>query len=106
VSSKGSDPNQNKANLAVAANPLGTVQGDAIRNITGAVNGPGLIGTNGYEVLQGAFYDATNTAKVIVTQYNFSITDSHALGIDSSRLVPIANENRPANYAVNYYIKY
>lgn len=26
------------------------------------------------------------------------------LNFDASRVVPVANENRPVNYAVNYYI--
>ena len=39
ISTKGADPSANKANVIVTANPLAQVQGDAIRNLEGELNG-------------------------------------------------------------------
>jgi hypothetical protein len=84
---------------------LGTKQGDAIRNITGhqwlrwgclvpieevggaggALNGDGWVDKQ--------------------TQWHRGSACTH-LSFDAARVVPTANENRPVNYAVHYYIKY
>lgn len=89
---------------------LGTAQGDAIRNIRGSI---------GYiqSVFDSTDTDFPNTAtsslygtKVSTygTVYNSSNTQRDVINLyfDASRNVTTATENRPANYAVNYIIKY
>ena len=75
---------------------LGVTQGDAIRNITGtALIRTTEIGTTG-----------------VFTSYAYSsygISAPHGTGMmlqfDASRVVPTADENRPANVAVRYFIR-
>lgn len=76
------------------------MQGDAIRNITGKLNG--------FEIrrygntLEGAFYDTgLNGLGIGDSDY-----DNVIGGFDASRVVPTANENRPKNMAFPLYIKY
>ncbi len=77
---------------------LGTIQGDAIRNITGRFGTPttesGLTSNYG----NGAF-------DVAVTKFGRqagSGGDSVSYSFDASRVVPTANENRPVNKSVIY----
>lgn len=81
---------------------LGSVQGDAIRNITGYF--PADIGQSSWigRYVGGAFYDNgaltsgdTGGQSNEVRKYVF----------DASRVVPVAAENRPKNIAVMYIIK-
>jgi hypothetical protein len=77
---------------------IGQQQCDAIRNIVGdfSINlDPGII--------NGPFGYTGNTTKnyVFVSKRSWP-----APSFDASRVVPVANENRPINYAVHYYIKY
>ena len=80
---------------------LGVLQGDAIRNITGKFSG--------YE-----FGDVKQTRSVgalyVTGEIWFAGNQDHGgsspvLGLDASRVVPTANENRPINIAVRYLIK-
>ena len=79
---------------------LGVLQSDAIRNITGYF---GRVDDNMGDFISGAFY---------LKQYpgwdwdSFrKDTNSQVLYFDASRVVPVAEENRPINRAVRYFIK-
>ena len=91
-----------------AGRGLLSVQGDAIRNITGEVNTD-----NGwfFSTLVGAFYDSkeayTNQQKQRTRAQVMQANDVPGLkkgyfGFDTSRVVPTANENRPRNIAFHY----
>ena len=96
-----------------ATRVLGNVQGDAIRNITGSLNGvigagslaynwgfrPGTIGAIDvpysqapYNVYNGAYYPAEGVG--LTANFN------------ASTVVPTAPENRPINISLLYCIKY
>lgn len=79
---------------------LGKRQEDAIRNITGRW-GSGR--SNGNKAYGGAVQEQWEG-----THYNvgYSPNQSNSFSFDASRVVPVANENRPVNYAVQYCIKY
>jgi microcystin-dependent protein len=80
------------------SNPLGTFQGDAIRNIVGGnINALQLGGTGS---ATGAFTSSSGSAGSATSGANI------IRGFDASRVVPTANENRPRNYAVKICIKY
>ena len=68
---------------------LGELQGDAIRNITGNINANGVF----YGQTIGAGDQGGEAGEY--KKYYF----------DASRVVPTANENRPINKAVRYFIK-
>jgi microcystin-dependent protein len=76
---------------------LNELQGDAIRNITGRFNG-----VESHDVIaEGAIYvsgsGGIGTAK--------SDWDNKIYTFDASKVVPVADENRPINMAINYIIK-
>ena len=84
-----------------SSDALGVLQGDAIRNITGKFSG--------YE-----FGDVKQTRSIgalyVTGEIWFAGNQDHGgsspvLGLDASRIVPTANENRPINIAVRYLIK-
>jgi hypothetical protein len=86
----------------VNAAPLGQRQNDAIRNIEGQFWGDSRR-NQGYTSPNGAFVYAGENGGTYggrgeggPCKYNFN----------AARVVPTANENRPVNYAVNFYIKY
>ena len=70
---------------------LGIQQGDAIRNITGSFTGT-------YTGISGVFYRITGGDIK-------AGSEGELIGLDVSRQVPTANENRPANQAVRYLIR-
>ncbi|MCO7254411.1 phage tail protein [Dickeya oryzae] len=77
-----------------------SLQGDAIRNITGFVSGVYV----GFDAYTGAFYDTGSRNSIapssaVVGQMN----DDFAF--DASRVVPTANENRPRNIAFSYIVR-
>lgn len=82
------------------APPLGQRQGDAIRNITGSW-GSGR--SNGARAYGGAVQEKPEGRHFNV---GYSPNQSNSFSFDASRVVPVANENRPVNYSVNYCIKY
>jgi microcystin-dependent protein len=82
------------------AAPLGQRQGDAIRNIVGDVS-PSWAGDVTVKPT-GAFSGSYKNRSREATNNN----NGWNLNFDASKVVPTANENRPVNYAVNYYIKY
>ena len=84
---------------------LGSAQGDAIRNIVGGFAGYGdrfLI--NEFSGAFGHIGYASRRISVVGEDYNE--TSYNGANFDASRVVPTANENRPRNVAVNFYIKY
>jgi microcystin-dependent protein len=85
-------------NTTYSAAPLGTRQGDAIRNITGDWN---TTGASYAGVYSGAFsvYDSGS-------REGSNANNGKGLNFDAGNVVPTSTENRPVNYAVNYYIKY
>ena len=102
-----SDPDVN-ARLANAhggnsGNNVGSYQGDAIRNITGAC---GTFGGENRGNLpdRGALWRETGSCKNTGSDCNGS--GIRSVNIDASRVVPVGSDNRPKNVAVNYIIKY
>ena len=75
-----------------------SLQGDAIRNITGQLNCPA---ETFYGTPDGAFYLHGSNASVGNHEYRVG-----SLAFDASRVVPTASENRPKNMAFPLYIKY
>ncbi|MCL2145002.1 MAG: phage tail protein [Endomicrobia bacterium] len=85
--------------VTITAAGLGVKQADAIRNISGKTHklwngGTSPTGSFGFEHI-----DDTRPA-------SGSQSGAGLITFDASKTVPTANENRPTNYAVNYYIKY
>ena len=79
---------------------LGIIQGDAIRNITGTFRA-GLW----HETISqtsGAFKDAGAAGPGDDGSQDFS---TRLFDFDASRVVPVAEENRPVNMAVRYLIR-
>ena len=76
---------------------LNSIQGDAIRNIYGETGNGAVEETS--RPYTGAFYKAG-----IGNGPGAGLGDNK-LGIDVSRILPIANEIRPINKAVRYFIK-
>ena len=80
-------------------NNVGSYQGDAIRNITGKVNGS--LSSNWCE---GVFYNTNE--RHYGSDYGGRDTDHARFGLDASRIVPVGSDNRPKNVYVTYIIKY
>ena len=91
----GSQASTHYGTITHSSAALGIFQGDAIRNITGTVGG-NMRPTHG----SGVFYLVSNGPQGNKTSY-----DGAVFGFDASRVVPTANENRPANRSVNWIIR-
>jgi outer membrane lipoprotein SlyB len=77
-------------------NGIGKFTGDAIRKITGE------LGATMAHAVSGAFRGDTAFLRAAPGgEYGFKNID-----FDSSRVVPAADENRPASISVCYYIAY
>ena len=81
---------------------LGELQGDAIRNIEGEFNTE--VVANIYKYATGAFLIGQDIA-LGDGSWSKGFGETHRLIFDASRVVPTANENRPINKAVRYFIK-
>ena len=84
---------------------LGELQGDAIRNITGTMGGSASDKAGLWDYGTGVFYQfnlGKSSVEYSGRYYNYV---SQGMGFDASRVVPVANENRPVNKAVRYFIK-
>jgi hypothetical protein len=83
-------------------NNVGSYQGDAIRNITGKING-----LDAYKYINGttsgAFY-VQHEDKYYGTHSRDN--DNSLVFFDASRVVPTGSDNRPKNVYVTYIIKY
>ena len=86
---------------------LGQRQSDAIRNITGNLGTAHIwIRRNKNDTnAVGAFF-MLSLGWDNLTRSNGIEDVRTTLAFDASRVVPVANENRPTNYAVQYCIKY
>lgn len=89
---------------------FGSIQGDAIRNISGHTRFGDNVNNTGALVhsTEGAFY-GNNNADFWYLDYNGNgnqRNNASRLLFDASRVVPVANENRPRNRAIMYCIKY
>lgn len=87
---------------ATATTPVGTFQGDAIRNITGTFGAEGLSRDTGESSASGALYHEARAHRAYgATGY----VGAARIGLDASRVVPTASENRPKNFSLNFFIK-
>ena len=77
---------------------LGVTQGDAIRNIRGTIAGY----NGGIRAMDGAFVQGWSEYATSAGN-NFNIPSG--VYFDASRVVPTAEENRPANTAVRYLVR-
>lgn len=91
---KGTDSDKNRT--------LGSVQGDAIRNITGRLQG--LLAHMGTRSFTGVFNFAGNVASSKI--FNSGGEPNSIVNFDASRQVPTAPENRPINITVYTCISY
>ncbi|MDR1244566.1 MAG: phage tail protein [Endomicrobium sp.] len=83
--------------------PLGQQQGDAIRNIVGNASITNISASGDNALREDKTRDIHIVAGNIKMRPNAFLGN---LSFDAARVVPVANENRPINFAVHYYIKY
>lgn len=87
-----------------SGNNVGSYQGDAIRNITGAITGGGDDGPlPTLPTGTGAFAIGSSNGN---GANGNNAAGSHNFDFDASRVVPTGSDNRPKNVAVTYIIKY
>ncbi|WP_317405671.1 phage tail protein [Megamonas funiformis] len=84
---------------------LGILQGDAIRNITGTMGGSSSDVAGLWDYGTGVFYQFNQGRYSVYYSKAYFSYVSQGMGFDASRVVPVANENRPVNKAVRYFIK-
>lgn len=84
---------------------LGITQGDAIRNITGKTYTTNVPTAAGFEYGTGAFYIFDLGGQSVDNSGAYYSYIGKGLTFDISRVVPTAEENRPINKAVRYFIK-
>jgi hypothetical protein len=83
-----------------ASNFLGTVQGDAARNITGKVDY--ILSTGSDATGTGALYWEKSQAGAVSTTGSSAKAN---IMFDASRVVPTAAENRPVNFAATLAVR-
>ena len=91
-------PNLDKAFLRPDSRGVGTYQGDAIRNITGST-GPNGKWLDSFSVAMDGAFANKNRQSLSLIGGSGALTFT-GFDFDASRVVPIANENRPKNIAV------
>ena len=91
----GSQVSTHYGNVTHSSGNIGELQGDSIRNIYGSWNSGQYIWSS-----DGAIYGIKNGSIENNDYYN-----GYRAYLDASRVVPVANENRPINIAVRYLIK-
>ena len=84
---------------------LGITQGDAIRNITGKTYTTNVPTAAGFEYGTGAFYIFDLGGQSVDNSGSYYSYIGKGLAFDISKVVPTAEENRPVNKAVRYFIK-
>lgn len=84
-------------------NRVGSYQGDAIRNITGAVHNNIQGHKEWGEQTEGAM---TWIDEKTDASWEDSTPGYSGISFDASRVVPVGSDNRPKNVYVNYIIKY
>lgn len=102
----GNDPNASNRvvlndNGGNTGNNVGSYQGDAIRNITGAFTSASVWPSNG----QG-FVNFTILGNGGGQDGDGADSRTATFSFDASRVVPVGGDNRPKNVYVNYIIKY
>lgn len=102
----GNDPDASSRTMLTnnggnTGNNVGSYQGDAIRNITGKVNG-----SMKDNWCDGAFYHIEPREPHYGSDYSGRADDHSRAGFDASRVVPVGGDNRPKNVYVTYIIKY
>ena len=85
---------------------LGSVQGDAIRNITGYIGPISETFCATGPSQGGALYKVSGGPNGANTPQHVDWTCGGTMGFDAARSVPTANENRPRNIALLACIKY
>ena len=80
-----------------ASGQLGQIQGDGIRNISGTTGGRSYWTNANSALYTAGYWDSMIPAGVGGGAY--------FLGVDASRVVPTAPENRPVNVAVRYLVR-
>lgn len=91
-----------------ASRALLSLQGDAIRNITGSMGNGGSdpFGIYYAPYTSGAFYNSNRTNLNWPGSTSGTLTDrADKIAFDASRQVPTAAENRPRNVAFNYIVR-
>ncbi|MFI3272976.1 MAG: hypothetical protein R3Y11_12910, partial [Pseudomonadota bacterium] len=92
-----------------ASGSLGAVQGDAIRNIEGYYTQSSNASHQMFAepvTASGAYYQSSYETTYYASESSkYYGSMPNEIGIDASRVVPTATENRPVNIAVNYLIK-
>lgn len=78
----------------VAGDHVGTLQGDAIRNITGSV---GRWSSRNMIIEATGCFQAINHGNLVNTFYSSGGGDQITADFDASRVVPTASQNRPAS---------
>lgn len=96
------DPSNRVAmGLGGSSSGVGSMQYDAIRNITGAIAPATYQRLSGAKT--GAFADSgTNVNE---SDGGFSSTQKSGMIFDASRVVPTGEDNRPVNTAINYLLR-
>lgn len=101
----GSVTSTHYGNVQHQSETLGILQGDSIRNITGRFVVDDVVGVGGY----GNEFSPNGAFKVVGSaNYDARSHDTwagHLLSFNASYVVPTANEDRPINRAVRYFIK-
>ena len=96
----GSQASSHYGTVTHASASLGELQGDAIRNISGTFGGH-IVGWRGGWG-HGPFYSwKANDRAASGGEWG----SGTSWGLDASRVVPVANENRPVNRSVIYLIR-
>ena len=89
----------------ISTGDAGTIQTDAIRNITGDFKASKNELTNGG--VSGAIYRAGQGTNSRYSADGAGNSGNYGqVGFDASRVAPTANENRPANISTRYFISY
>jgi microcystin-dependent protein len=90
------------------SNQVGQIQYDAIRNIVGdaPIMSRSVSGGNAFREDKTEGIRFLEAPEVINGTRMPERASTANLSFDASRVVPVANENRPINFAVHYYIKY
>jgi len=91
-------------NVGGAQNNVGSIQGDAIRNVVGTVTRIAeTFASDGAGT--GAFLKTSTGPSGSKTPANTDSSNTGTLSFDASRIVPVGGDNRPQNVYVNYIIK-
>ena len=84
---------------------LGVLQNDAIRNITGNMIGSSTGSVGIWDAGSGVFSTFNTGGNSVGSSGYWWSYVANGMTFDASRVVPTAEENRPINRAVRYFIK-